>query len=209
MDDAQREARALADPTRHAVYRHIADATAPVRVADLAASFAVHPNAIRQHLAKLEQASLVIRSATPTGATGRPAATYVAAPTEGQGYEHLARLLAEVIRTGDQPYEVGRRRGRTQAEATRGTVDATGALVEEMARLGFEPSVTPTGSGDVEIALHHCPFAGVAREDPAVVCALHEGIAAGIGEALGGIEVQGIEAHDPRRQPCLLRVRPR
>jgi predicted ArsR family transcriptional regulator len=78
-----------------------------------------------------------------------------------------------------------------------------------MTRLGFEPEVTTRESGDVDIALHHCPFEGVAREDPAVVCALHEGIATGIGEALGGIEVSGIEAHDPRVRPCLLRVRRR
>jgi predicted ArsR family transcriptional regulator len=168
----------------------------------------VHPNAIRQHLAKLEAAGLVLRSAPATGAPGRPAATYTATPTEGQGYEHLARLLAEVVRTGDAPFEVGRRRGRAQAEARAG-IDAVAALVEEMARLGFEPETTAIDSVDVDIALHHCPFERVAQEDPAVVCALHEGIATGIGEALGGIDVRGIEAHDPRRQPCLLRVRRR
>jgi DNA-binding transcriptional ArsR family regulator len=48
----QHEARSLGDPTRYAVFRHVADASTPVTVAELTTRFGLHHNAIRQHLAR-------------------------------------------------------------------------------------------------------------------------------------------------------------
>jgi DNA-binding transcriptional ArsR family regulator len=55
----QEQARALGDPTRHEIFRYIADAGRPVDVAELTAHLGLNHNAIRQHLAKLVHAELV------------------------------------------------------------------------------------------------------------------------------------------------------
>jgi len=54
----QEQAR-LGDPTRHRIFRYVADAGRPVGVAELTARFELNHNAIRQHLAKLVDAGLV------------------------------------------------------------------------------------------------------------------------------------------------------
>ena len=64
----QHQARALGDPTRHAIFRHVSDAPAPVGVAELTQLLGLHHNAIRQHLAKLVEARLLVESsARPAG----------------------------------------------------------------------------------------------------------------------------------------------
>ena len=55
----QEQARALGDPTRHAVFRYVADSGSAVDVAELTEHFGLNHNAIRQHLAKLVDAELV------------------------------------------------------------------------------------------------------------------------------------------------------
>ena len=57
MSDLQLQARALGDPTRHELFRYIADAGRPVDVAELTKHLGLHHNAIRQHLAKLVEAA--------------------------------------------------------------------------------------------------------------------------------------------------------
>lgn len=53
MSAVQEQARALGDPTRHAIFRNIAEAGGPVGVAELTEQLGLNHNAIRQHLAKL------------------------------------------------------------------------------------------------------------------------------------------------------------
>ena len=83
----QEQARALGDPTRHAIFRHIAQAGTPVGIAQLNEQFPFNHNAIRQHLAKLLSAGLVMESKrkartgpTPPGLRARPAAEGRGAP---------------------------------------------------------------------------------------------------------------------------------
>jgi predicted ArsR family transcriptional regulator len=147
-------------------------------------------------------------------------------------YERLSLWLSEILRTGSTPVEVGRRVGRrrrlgqgSRPDATAGSssgattagvtpagggtvggADALDALVEQMARHGFEPVVERApGDDGVDIVLHNCPFASVALADPDSVCGIHLGIAYGIAESLDGLVVDGLEPHDPRRAGCRLR----
>ena len=206
----QEQARALGDPTRHAVFRAVADAGAPIGVAELTAEFGLNHNAIRQHLAKLVAAGLLVESTAPPSGRGRPRLQYEldeagAARWGGIGpYERLAVLLAEVLRTGDEPVEVGRRAGLA-ASAVAGRGDGpVGALVDELARGGFEPSLRQQG-GAVEVTLEACPFTSAVLTDAATVCALHLGLARGVAESVGGIEVDELVPQDPRRAACVLR----
>lgn len=210
MTTLQQQARALGDPTRHHIFTHLADAEGPVGVAELTDLFGLNHNAIRQHLAKLVDAGLVVESKHSSGAPGRPKLVYAVEPTAESRwgvvgpYQRLSRLLAEVIRTGDTPEEVGRREGaRLRDESAAGP--GLAALERAMAREGFQPE-TRRRAGRIEVVLHHCPFEATAIDDPDTVCALHLGIAEGVAEGADGLRVQELIAKDPRRAGCRLEL---
>jgi predicted ArsR family transcriptional regulator len=216
VSELQHQARALGDPTRYGIFRHVADAAAPVTVAELAAHSGVHHNAVRQHLARLVEAGLLVESTQRKTGRGRPRLQYTIDPGADSRwgvigpYERLARWLSEVVRTGESPVTVGRRVGAAESRVP-GHVADPGAdplvtMVDQMARLGFDPSLTR--AGDVgEITLHQCPFASAAVTDPDIVCALHLGVAQGFADDLGGAVVEELVPTDPRRPRCQLRVR--
>src|SRR5947209_9872874 len=76
----QRQARALGDPTRFEIFRFVAAAPEPVRIAAIADRFAFNPSAIRQHLAKLVDANLLVEELATRSGTGRPPLQYRIAP---------------------------------------------------------------------------------------------------------------------------------
>jgi len=206
----QHQARALGDPTRHAIFRHVSDAPAPVGVAELTQLLGLHHNAIRQHLAKLVEARLLVESSARPAGRGRPRLLYTADPSTDSRwgvtgpYERLAVLLAEVVRSGDEPEEVGRRAGRRSRLGNRGpSSDPVAELSEEMARQGFEPEVHRDGRR-ATITLTNCPFLSAAAADADTICSLHLGLARGVAEAVGGIEVGELEAREPQRAHCRL-----
>jgi predicted ArsR family transcriptional regulator len=205
----QEQARALGDPTRHAIFRHIAQAGRPVGIAELNDSFHFNHNAIRQHLAKLVGAGLVIEAKAPAIGPGRPRLVYEIAPTvEGQWgttgpYERLSRLLVEIIRTGLEPEEVGRR-AAAQFRVDTPSGDIVADISAAMARQGFEPDVR-TVRGGAEIVLHNCPFKSAALADRRTVCALHLGIAEGLTD--DSAVVTELVAYDPRKAECRVRIR--
>jgi predicted ArsR family transcriptional regulator len=210
MTTLQQQARALGDPTRHAIFRHIADAGTPVGIAELTGKFSFNHNAIRQHLAKLVAAGLVVETKATVNGPGRPRLVYVVDPAvEGQWgttgpYERLSLLLVEVIDTGLSPEEVGRRAAdRFRVPSPSGDVVAD--VTVAMARQGFDPEVRAVRGG-AEIVLHACPFATTARADRDTVCALHLGIAEGLTDGTH-VVVDELVAKDPSKADCRLRIR--
>lgn len=210
MTTLQQQARALGDPTRHAIFRHIAEAGRPVGVAELTEHFAFNHNAIRQHLAKLVAAGLVIETKAAATGRGRPRLMYVPDPsTDAQWgptgpYERLSRLLLEIINTDLSPEEVGRRAsGELRVSSPSGDVVAD--MAAAMARQGFQPEVRALRQG-AEIVLNNCPFETAARADRETVCSLHLGIAEGLAEGTAAV-VDELVAYDPRRAGCRIRVR--
>jgi predicted ArsR family transcriptional regulator len=203
------QARALGDPTRHALFRYIGAAPGPVDVAELTEHVGLHHTAVRQHLAKLVSAGLVVEAVEHRAIRGRPKLRYALPPAAGPGgaaaYERLAVLLAEALRTGDEPVDVGRRAGRAVEVPAGGGVAAVEA---EMARQGFEPTLRRKAGGRVDLVLGSCPFESAALANPDAVCALHLGLAEGVAEAAGGVEVEGLVVRDPRRAGCRLRLQP-
>ena len=209
MTSLQQQARALGDPTRHEIFRYLADASAPVGVAELTDHLGLNHNAVRQHLAKLVDAGLAQESTAAPSGRGRPRLEYQIDPrAEGRWgatgpYERLSVLLAEVVRTGDSPVDVGRRAARSH-EPRPGRGGAIEVLVDEMARQGFDPVVRRDGES-VEVILQSCPFASAALADAATVCGLHLGLAQGVADAVGGLVVDELVPRDPRRAHCRLR----
>jgi predicted ArsR family transcriptional regulator len=114
-------------------------------------------------------------------------------------------MLAEMVRTGDTPEEVGRREGarlRAEGAAAPGLPALEGAMVRE----GFHPETQQRG-GRVDVVLQNCPFEATALDDPDTVCSLHLGIAKGLTEGADGLAVQELVAKDPRRAGCRLKLR--
>jgi predicted ArsR family transcriptional regulator len=209
----QRQARALGDPTRYRIFCYVAQSREPVRIAAMTAHFGVNHNAIRQHLAKLCDAGLLVEEPAVHRVGGRPPLEYRLEPsaagrweTDGP-YQQLTLLLLEMQSTGRSACEVGAAAGR-RVPVSAASVGPIDRLEAEMARRGFQPRRKERGS-TTEIVLDRCPFAAAAAQDPDVVCELHRGLAEGILEAVGGqVELIRLVRHDPKRAGCRLVTRP-
>jgi predicted ArsR family transcriptional regulator len=210
-DEVQQQGRALGDPTRHRLFRYLVDASRPVGVRELTDLVGLNHNAVRQHLAVLRDAGLVVEETEARSRPGRPRLLYRLHPevagswgTPG-AYAWLAGLLSQSVRDGVDAREVGRRDGRRRAAVMAGGRDALDALRGELEERGFRPARADRGRR-VDFVLGRCPFADVATTDPDTVCRLHLGLAEGLAEGLGGIEVDRLVAHDARRAGCRLIV---
>jgi predicted ArsR family transcriptional regulator len=207
----QRQARALGDPTRHAIFRYVEAAGRPLGVAELTEHFELNHNTVRQHLAQLCDAGLVVESiAAPTG-PGRRRLEYQLARGAGawgreSPYRHLSMLLLDVIREHASPYEIGRRAGRDAVGSAPPSATVADGLEELAAQSGFEPRRVEH-RGSIDLVLHRCPYADAAVVDPDTICDLHRGIADGAAEVLGGDDAHvDLTARDPLRAGCRLRI---
>lgn len=210
MTTLQQQARALGDPTRHGIFRHLVDAGAPVDIEELTDAFGVNHNAIRQHLAKLVDAGLVIETKAARTGPGRPRLVYSIDPAAESRwgatgpYERLSVLLTEIIASGDTPVDVGRRAGRRFPVAASPSDATISDIAGVMASQGFEPEVRRRGSR-VDIVLGSCPFESAVLADPDVVCDIHLGLAEGLVEGSDELVLDELIAKDPRRAGCRLR----
>jgi predicted ArsR family transcriptional regulator len=211
----QRQARALGDPTRYDMFRYVAEAGGPVRIAALVAHFGFNHNAIRQHLAKLTEALLLTEELAPssTGA-GRPPLQYRLAPTAMGSwgapgpYELLAVLLLRMAETDDGPVETGRKAGFEMAAAYGPGVDPLDVLEGEMASRGFEPRWERTGEV-AELVLERCPFETAATSHPEIVCQIHRGLAEGLLEGMhADRRVLDLITYAPGKACCRLQLGP-
>lgn len=208
-DSIQRQARALGDPTRHGIFRYVADSDGPVDVSELTAHFGINHNAVRQHLARLVDAGLVVQGTAPAAGRGRPRQLFRIDPTAderwglGGPYQRLSLMLVEMLRTGESAVDVGRRAGRQIDLSDLPETGAEESLLAALVGGGFDPVVAADGD-TTEFVLRHCPFADTAAADPATVCALHLGMAQGLADRFQGVTVADLEPRDPRRAGCRL-----
>src|SRR5919197_3851199 len=88
--------KALADDTRYRLYRYIGLAARPVSVREMSRRLSLHPNTLRPHLRRLEEAGLVSREVRKSASVGRPQTLYAVAEVqdeEGRDYRLLAEML--------------------------------------------------------------------------------------------------------------------
>src|SRR5437660_2326215 len=93
--------KALAEDTRYRLYRHIGLAARAISVRELSTRLSLHPNTVRPHLRRLEEAGLVTREIRKGQTVGRPQTLYQAvevATGEGRDYRLLAEILAGLFR---------------------------------------------------------------------------------------------------------------
>ncbi len=213
MATLQEQARALGDPTRHGVFQYVADAARPVDIAELTHHFGLNHNAIRQHLAKLVSAGLVTEDQAASSGRGRPRLLYRLDPAAESRwgvtgpYERLSVLLAEMLRTGDSAFDVGKRSVPHPRRGPEAPEDPVAVVVEAMERQGFMPEVRNARGNRVDVVLRNCPFESAVLADPDTVCDLHLGIAEGAAALAGErLVVDELIARDPRRANCRLRM---
>ncbi len=217
----QRQAQALGDPSRFAIFEHIAQSATPVGIAELTELMGFNHNAIRQHLAKLLEADLIAESTEKRTTRGRPRLTYQARHDAfdrfqnrpGGSYQRLAAMLLDLATSGDAAYEVGRRSASCPAAGDAGdlalagsdltTDEIAGALAGRLELDGFDPSVK--GS---KVTLGRCPFAELAAVDADVVCELHRGLIDGCLEQLPGAARAVLSPKPPHRAGCIVTLDP-
>ena len=210
--DLQLEARALGDATRYRLFRYIVEAARPVGVGELTEHVRLNHNGVRQHLAVLKAAGLVIEETEPRDRPGRPRLLYRQHPEVTErwdasgSYAWLAGLLSAAVRRKQDPRQAGRQDGHRRAAELSGSGDPVDLLEQEITRRGFRPVRAERGRR-VEFMLGRCPFAEVAAADPGTICRLHLGLAEGLTEGLGELQVERLVPKDPRRAGCRLTVR--
>ena len=211
-----RRHRALASPERRRLLDLLAEpdeGRVTARDAhDLADELGRHVNTVRAHLAVLEDAGLVRSRTEQRRSRGRPRrlyrATVSARSAASEGHAALVDVLAHHLSdTSDDPAHDAEQAGMTWGE--RLADDAPGAetsdgladVVNLLDTLGFDPEVEAGRDDEPRVALHHCPFADVARAHEEVVCSIHLGMLRGFSQRRGtGLEVTAL---DPFVRPDL------
>src|SRR3990170_4731069 len=92
--------KALADDTRYRLYRYLRLSGRPVPVRELSTRLSLHPNTLRPHLRRLEEAGLVSSEIHRGPSVGRPQVLYAAIDREereGRDYRLLGDILAGLL----------------------------------------------------------------------------------------------------------------
>jgi predicted ArsR family transcriptional regulator len=189
--------KALADDTRFRLYRYLRLVDRPVSVSELARRLSLHPNTLRPHLRRLEEAGLVSHQLRRTTGVGRPQTQYTAAAVagdEGRDFRLLAEMLCGMLRT---KREIDRATGLAREWGEYLVVQGgpkpgvrlperqnLARLQDAMSRAGFDPRFRRSGRS-VEVTLRDCPFRDLADEYRDLVCSLHRGLLEGM---LGGLK---------------------
>ena len=213
--------KALADDTRYRLYRYLRLSGRPVPVRELSTRLSLHPNTLRPHLRRLEEAGLVASEIHRGATVGRPQVMYTAVDREereGRDYRLLADILAGLV-TGV------RRRERAQAIAREwgaylvgrsvpkpGARTPTGPnlaiLQEALAEAGFDPRFRRRSAKIVEISLRDCPFRDLLDEHRDLACAVHQGLLEGmLGASRPSLRMTEFEPLAERSTICRLVAR--
>ena len=205
---------ALAQPTRAHIFALLVEHRSEVRTEELAERLGLHPNGVRRHLERLQEAGLVERR-REQGDRGRPSDRWsVAAGAHPGGerptaYADLAGWLARAIPAGRgrlrEVERTGREIGLELAPEDAG--DPVEAFRQTIAALGFQPVLDVGADGGFACRLENCPYRDSVRQNPDVVCTLHRGITAGLlAELDPEAKLTRFEPHDPERAGCLIEV---
>lgn len=199
----------LGHPTRARVLSRLAARGEGTRVETLAQELELHPNTIRMHLERLEEAQFVRSRTVRSDGPGRPHlewSTVAGSLPIHSAYRALARWLLHAMAGSDvSPAEIrasGRSIGRDMASGSE-PEDAVKALEGLLAALGFSPSYDGEGC----FRLQRCPFRRAAEDNPALVCSLHHGIVEGFTAAIDPSAcISQFEPRPPAEAGCLIGI---
>ena len=215
---------ALGDPTRRGIYIAVRQSSEGHDAAHIATVFDIHANVARHHLDRLvDEGYLVVEHRRKAGkagpGAGRPSKWYsvsekqinVHFPSQTPDLltELLMRLLAEVAPSdiGAIARRVGQEYG-TELAAQIGVPSETGfeeavkAVVAAMTGVGFGMSADMDAS---RLLTNHCPFGETAINHPDVVCALDQGLVAGLMASVDDCNPV-VQPHAAQNDDCITEV---
>jgi predicted ArsR family transcriptional regulator len=213
--------KALADDTRYRLYRYLRLSGRAVPVRELATRLSLHPNTLRPHLRRLEEAGLVSSEQRKGSSVGRPQTVYAAVdvePREGSDHKLFADILAGLLtgaRQRDRAQELAREwgaylvgRAAPRPGARRSAGPDLAVLQEALARAGFTPRFRRRGARTVEISLRECPFRDLLEEHRELVCSVHRGLLEGmLGASRPALRLTSFEPLADRTTLCRLTAR--
>lgn len=210
---------AQAGPKLSAARRRVLSAVAEaprsgVTVAEVAVRLGGHPNGSRAHLEALCDDGLVSSAPQAPAGRGRPAFRYRVTQMgrmalegrTGVDYRTLTRAFADHLAASGNT-QTAREVGWMWARSLIEPQDASFApetnkrLIDLLASLDFTPEVS---EDDEVVLLHTCPFIEEARENPSVICGVHQGFIDGAMELLGE---PGVARLQPFNGPGTCRLR--
>ena len=215
----------LGDATRRGIYVTVRESTEPVTASQISEMFDIHANVARHHLDRLvSDEYLQVTRKRPSGRTGpgagRPAKHYeptrknVSVQFPARRYDLLAELLLRVIEriapdnAAEVADEIGREYGRELA-AEIGFPEDSGydtaaiAVASALMGVGFEVEARPD---DHELVTRFCPFGESAKNHPAIVCQLDQGLVTGLLEGTKQIPVAIVNAHSTEEGDCVTTI---
>ncbi len=215
----------LGDATRRGIYVTVRESPEPMTASQIAELFDIHANVARHHLDRLvADGYLQVTRRRPSGRTGpgagRPAKHYeptrknVSVQFPARRYDLLAELLLRVIEriapdnAAEVADEIGREYGRELA-AEIGFPDEAGydtaavAVAKALMGVGFEVEAR---LGDHELVTRFCPFGESAKNHPAIVCQLDQGLVTGLLEGTEQIPVAIVNAHSTEEGDCVTKI---
>lgn len=191
---------------------------AGLSAAELARHVGLHVTTVRFHLDQLVAAGLVESAFQRRGGAGRPRKVYSVTPGsltdvdpagELDSLRLLSALLAQALTDGEggpapSPTEVGRRWAAdhvpadpadTPADTPGRWLSKVGRMLDVLHEWGYTPELTTDKGGrTAKVVLEDCPFLGLARTNPAVVCGIHRGLIAGALAQFGEVDTEvGLE----------------
>lgn len=197
---------AVDQPLRRDLYRLLGAADGWVTRDQAAETLGVARSVAAFHLDKLADAGVVeVRFERTTGRTGpgagrpsklyRPASKELSATIPDRRYDLAGSLLATAVAESTQTgrpvahclhgaaHAAGRMLGQQARDAVAGAKAGDGcqAVIEVLARHGYEPELSPCR----EIALANCPFHRLAEEHRELVCGMNLDFLGGVIDGLG------------------------
>ena len=205
----------LAQPTRARLFALLDELKRAAGTVELAERLDLHPNGVRLHLERMEEAGLVARERARQ-ARGRPRDAWTIAPDARPGgeppsaYKDLGRWLARAIpaRPGRlrDVEATGREIGRELAPRSAESGGAE-ALQSTLSALGFQPRLQQETPDGMTLCLGNCPYRDAVRENQAVICTLHRGITLGLLDALDPhAKLTDFVPRDPDTAGCLIEL---
>lgn len=175
----------LASPTRRSILKLLS--SQGMRDAlSLSRDLSLHVTTVRFHLEHLESAGLVRVEPAVEKQRGRPRLIYAATGQESSDARAQTQLVSALAgalgndasdRGRARSIEAGRRWADQIVPVNLDEGDNPDALVTVLTGLGFDPVTDESG-----MDLLSCPFREAARNDPQVVCSVHEGLVKRIAE---------------------------
>ncbi|MGN7977471.1 helix-turn-helix transcriptional regulator [Microbacterium sp. 22195] len=167
--------------TRERILREV-ESGGPTSTADIVARTGLHENTVREHLERLREDGRLRRIRAEAQGRGRPGWRWEAPRADVVNpYAGLALALADSLANAAadpvaHARSAGIRWGAAIAEERADAESEPHALVVDLMReQGFAPEIL-----DDAIVLHRCPLLAAAARRTDVVCAVHEGMVAGI-----------------------------